>query len=215
MSPFWPMSSRRPRRGLIKEAPALAARIACAAEKHKVTLTLIPSFANRRVALSPSRVSGHLTTTLGAILEYSRPSRSMPSVSWLVTSAETGPWTISQMAAICCLKSTPPSLAISEGLVVTPSAIPNEAPSRISFRFAVSRKNFIITSCLHVAASCRLGHGTTLRLVCIINLVPQDADAFHLNFDNIPVLHPRNPCGGSCRNEVPRVKRHNRCYIPY
>src|SRR5919202_3114476 len=117
--------------------------MACAAEKQRVTLTLMPSEVSRRVAFSPSRVSGHLTTTLGAIPAYSRPSRSMPSASRLVTSAETSPRTISQMAATCARKSAAPSLATSEGLVVTPSTTPSAAPSRISFRFAVSRKNFI------------------------------------------------------------------------
>jgi len=37
-------------------------------------------------------------------------------------------------------------LAISEGLVVTPSTIPQAAPFRNSSRFAVSRKNFIFVS---------------------------------------------------------------------
>ena len=144
--PFSPISSSRPRKGLIKEAPAFAAMIACAAEKHNVTFTLIPSPDNARVAFRPARVSGHFMTTFGAIFEYSCPSRSMPSVSSLVHSADTGPLTISQIAAMCSLKSTLPSLEISEGLVVTPSAIPKDTASRISSRLAVSRKNFIKTS---------------------------------------------------------------------
>ena len=115
----------------MKLAPAFAARMACAAEKQRVTLTLIPSSLRTRVAFRPSRVSGHLTTTLGAIFAYSRPSRIIPSASSLVHSAEIGPATISQMAAMCCLKSTLPSLAIRLGFVVTPSASPSAAPSRI------------------------------------------------------------------------------------
>jgi hypothetical protein len=55
----------------MKEAPAFAARMACAAEKHKVTFTLIPSLDNARVAFKPARVSGHFMTTFGAIFEYS------------------------------------------------------------------------------------------------------------------------------------------------
>src|SRR6267142_3559558 len=156
INPFWPISSRRPRNGLIKDAPALAAKIACAAEKQSVTFTLIPSRDNCCVAFSPSRVRGHFTTTFGAIFEYSRPSRNMPSVSRLVTSAETGPCTISQIAAMCCLKSTPPSLAMRDGLVVTPSARPNELASRISFRLAVSIKNFIKTSPAPKCGACQL-----------------------------------------------------------
>src|ERR1043165_342603 len=117
--------------------------MACAAEKQSVTLTRMPSEVSCRVAFSPSGVSGHLTTTFLAMPAYSRPSRSIPSVSRLVTSAETSPSTISQMAATCARKSTPPSLATSEGFVVTPSTKPSAAPSRISSRFAVSRKNFI------------------------------------------------------------------------
>ena len=41
--PSWPMSSRRPTKGDTKAAPAFAARIACPAEKHKVTFTFVPS----------------------------------------------------------------------------------------------------------------------------------------------------------------------------
>ena len=63
---------------------------------------------------------------------YWRPSLSMPSLSRLVTSAETSPVTKSQMAATCCLKSTPPSFATREGFVVTPSTKPSAEPSRIS-----------------------------------------------------------------------------------
>src|SRR5689334_17035947 len=44
---------------------------------------------------------------------------------------------------MCCLKSTLPSFEINVGFVVTPSARPNDAASRISFKFAVSRKNFM------------------------------------------------------------------------
>jgi hypothetical protein len=120
--------------------------IACAAEKQSVTFTLMPSLDNARVAFSPARVSGHFMTTFGAIFEYSWPSRSIPSVSSLVHSADTGPLTISQIAAMCSSNSTLPSFAINEGLVVTPSAIPKAAASRISLRLALSRKNFIKTS---------------------------------------------------------------------
>jgi len=55
-------------------------------------------------------------------------------------SALIGPSTIEQISAMTCLKSLP-SLAISEGLVVTPSTTPRFAASRISFTSAVSKKN--------------------------------------------------------------------------
>src|ERR1041384_5805400 len=197
--PFSPMSSKRPRNGLMNAAPAFAATIACAGEKHKVTFTLIPSSVNCRVALRPSRVSGHLTTTFGAIFAYSSPSRTMPSLSWLVTSAETGPWTISQIAAMCFLKSTSPSFAISDGFVVTPSASPSDAPSRISFKFAVSRKNFI----------------ARLLSCGIHNLVAENADPVHFYFDCIAVLHAGNARGRSGRNQVARIQCHDLRDVSY
>ena len=43
----------------MKEAPALAAQTACAAEKQSVTFTLIPSSSRMRVASKPAVVSGH------------------------------------------------------------------------------------------------------------------------------------------------------------
>jgi hypothetical protein len=58
-----PMSSGLPTNGLTINAPALAAMIAYAAEKHSVTLTRIPSLLSAEVVLMPSRVSGHFTTT--------------------------------------------------------------------------------------------------------------------------------------------------------
>src|SRR5687768_13435486 len=206
------MSSRRPRNGLINDAPAFAATIACAAEKQRVTFTRIPSSDRCRVAFNPSRVSGHLITTFGAIFEYSRPSRTIPSLSWLVTSAETGPWTISQIAAMCCLKSTFPSFAIREGLVVTPSARPNAAPSRISLRFAVSRKNFIAKN-----SSQKMPHQThrSLTGVWIKNLITQHADACYFNFNRIAVPHSRNARWRSCCNQVAGIQSHDLRDVPY
>jgi hypothetical protein len=124
----------------------LAAKIAWAAEKQWVTLTLMPSSVNLFVAFNPSLVRGHLTTTFDAVREYSRPSRSMPSRSRLVTSADTSLCTISQIIAIYYLKSTLPSLAINEEFVVTPLITPSSAASRISFRLAISIKISSLTS---------------------------------------------------------------------
>src|SRR5947209_18273794 len=94
------------------------------------------------------------------------------------------------MAAMCCLKSTPPSFATREGLVVTPSAMPSDAASRISLRFAVSIKNFISTSfvlyeqIIGAATSKHTLHerkGSNHRL----NRVVKHAHAFNLYFDHI------------------------------
>ena len=140
--PSWLMSSRRPTKGEMKAAPALAASNAWEGEKHRVTLTLVPPWLSARQALRPSHVSGTLTATFGAISASARPSESMVSASVAVTSALTGPDTMSQMLRITSKKS-PPDLAISEGLVVTPSSSPVAERSSISAMSAVSTKNFM------------------------------------------------------------------------
>src|SRR4029077_4445884 len=66
----------------------------------------------------------------------------MPSRSVAVTSTLTGPFTVLQISRIPSLNGRP-SLATSDGFVVTPSRTPIAWPSRISLMFAVSRKNFI------------------------------------------------------------------------
>ena len=91
--PSWPMSSSRPMNGEMKVAPALAASSAWLAEKHSVTLTIVPSPVSALQALRPSQVSGTLTVTFLAILASARPSLSMPSRSVAATSALTGPGT--------------------------------------------------------------------------------------------------------------------------
>src|SRR5690606_11669408 len=70
-----------------------------------------------------------------------RPPRTMPSASRDTTSALTSPSTMSQISRICSSMGLP-SRAISDGLVVTPSTIPQAAPAFRSSRLAVSRKNF-------------------------------------------------------------------------
>ena len=126
----------------MKAAPAFAASNAWEGEKQRVTLTLVPPWLSARQALSPSQVSGTLTATLGAMAASVRPSESMVSASVAVTSALTGPGTMSQMFRITSMKS-PPDLAMSEGLVVTPSSRPVAARSSISAVSAVSTKNFM------------------------------------------------------------------------
>ncbi len=128
--------------GEMNVAPALAASSAWLALKHSVTFTIAPPCVSVRQAFSPSHVSGTFTATLGAIFARWRPSATMPSASSAITSALTGPSTMAQISLTVCLKS-PPALATSVGLVVTPSRSPIAASSRISARSAVSAKNFM------------------------------------------------------------------------
>ena len=126
----------------MKVAPALAASSAWAAEKHKVTFTIVPSSESALQTCSPSGVSGTLTVTLGAILASLRPSASIGSYSVAATSALTGPGTIAQISATTSMKLRP-LLATSDGLVVTPSTRPVAARSLMSATSAVSMKNFM------------------------------------------------------------------------
>src|SRR5262245_54762528 len=96
-------------------------------------------------ALSPSLVSGHFTTALGATCASSSPSLTMPSKSVATTSRLTSPGTIEQISSTSG-RNGRFSLAISEGLVVTPSTTPSATPSLISLTLAVSRKIFIEAS---------------------------------------------------------------------
>src|SRR2546429_232911 len=136
------MSSSRPTKGLTHQAPALAARRAWLGEKHSVTLTLVPSEASALQAFKPSGISGTLTTMFLWILARSLPSLIIASASTLTTSALTGPSTIEQISWRRSLKLRP-SLATSEGLVVTPSRMPQLAASLISFVLPVSKKIII------------------------------------------------------------------------
>src|SRR5215470_8209586 len=97
-------------------------------------------------ALSPSLVSGHLTTALGAIWASSSPSFTMPSKSVATTSRLTSPGTIEQISSTRG-RNGRFSLAMREGLVVTPSTTPMATPSLISLTFAVSRKIFMLPPC--------------------------------------------------------------------
>src|SRR5262245_4137530 len=96
-------------------------------------------------ALSPSLVSGHFTTALGATCASSSPSLTMPSKSVATTSRLTSPGTIEQISSTSG-RNGRFSFAISEGLVVTPSTTPSATPSLISLTLAVSRKIFIAAS---------------------------------------------------------------------
>ena len=77
--PLKPTSSSRPTNGEMKLAPALAAISACAAEKHRVTLTIVPSLVSALHVFRPAGVSGTLIAILSAILRSTSASRIMPS----------------------------------------------------------------------------------------------------------------------------------------
>ena len=141
------MSSSRPKKGETYVAPALAASSAWLAEKTRVTLVLIPSFARTFTAFKPSTVMGIFTTMFLWIAAISLPSRIMPSASVVVafTSPLIGPSTIWVISRITSLKSRP-SLAIRDGLVVTPQITPMSSAFLISSTFAVSTKKRIFIS---------------------------------------------------------------------
>src|SRR5437879_3837045 len=126
----------------MKAAPALAASSAWAAEKTSVTFTRCPRPVRLRVAFRPSGVIGHLTTTFRCRRASRSPSSTMPDASVLTTSALMGPSTIEQISRSTLSKSRP-VFATSEGLVVTPSRIPQLCASRSSATSAVSMKRFM------------------------------------------------------------------------
>ena len=124
------MSSKRPMKGEINDAPAFAANNAWFAEKQRVTFTMCPSDDSVLHAFNPSHVRGTLTAMLGAISTNLRPSAIMVSASVDVTSALTGPDTIAQISFVTSMMSRPDFL-IRDGLVVTPSTMPKSFNSRI------------------------------------------------------------------------------------
>ena len=124
------MSSKRPMKGEINDAPAFAASNAWFAEKQRVTFTMCPSDDSVLHAFKPSHVRGTLTAMLGAISTNLRPSAIMVSASVDVTSALTGPDTIAQISFVTSMMSRPDFL-IRDGLVVTPSTMPKSFNSRI------------------------------------------------------------------------------------
>src|ERR1051325_7702884 len=140
--PTAPMSSSRPRNGLMYVAPAFAESSACGAEKHSVWLQRMPLPERYFTALRPSFVSGHFTTAFFATCASSSPSLIMPSKSVATTSRLTSPGTMLQISSTSG-RNGRFSLAMSDGFVVTPSTTPMATPSLISETFAVSRKIFI------------------------------------------------------------------------
>src|SRR6185437_3750019 len=101
-----------------------------------------------------------------------------------VTSALTGPGTIEQISRIASLKSRP-ALAISEGLVVTPSTMPVDARSRISAMSAVSTKNFMPL----FLSPPRLFDRVARRFSSLNSSRDGGAIAFSLGLYRMPVTH--------------------------
>ena len=128
--------------GDMNVAPAFAANKACVAEKHKVTFIIIFLSDNALHASKPDHVRGTFIATFFAILLRTNPSSIIPSAFVAVTSALTGPDVIEQISLITSLKSLP-DFAIIEGLVVTPSTIPDFVNSVMASISALSIKNFI------------------------------------------------------------------------
>ena len=141
--PSRPISSSRPTKGEMNFAPALAASKACPAVKHKVTLTSVPASLSARQVISPSRVNGTFTVTLGAMAASFWPSVSIVLKSVAVTSALTGPSTRLQISAIVS-RMLRPDLAIKDGFVVIPSTNPVSQSAVISPISALSRKIFML-----------------------------------------------------------------------
>ena len=123
-------------------APALAAKRAWFALKHRVTLTIFPSPDKILQAFKPSHVSGSLTVMLEAMSASLRPSAIMSSAFVATTSALTGPETKSQISLVTSMISRP-DFMIKDGLVVTPSTMPKSFNSAIASISAVSTKNFM------------------------------------------------------------------------
>src|SRR5262245_18031615 len=94
-------------------------------------------------ACSPCEVVGSFTTTWSDHWADSRASRIIPSVSCAVTSTDTCPGTRATISMIAEWRSRCFACATNEGLVVIPLTTPQEAASRISSIFAVSRKRRI------------------------------------------------------------------------
>src|SRR5580700_4589381 len=202
------ISSRRPRKGLTKYAPALATIRACGAENTSVMLTRMCSLERMLSARTPSGIVGILTMTLGCHVAISRASRRMPAVSVDTTSALTTPsFKILAISRMCSRKGRF-SLATSVGLVVTPSITPSDIPCWISSRFAVSRKNFIFIASLIGTAACAAGRAP-LRSICAIHSrISQRADSGNHDFHHVAGLHRADACRRAGGNHVARQQGH-------
>src|SRR3954451_8047775 len=105
-------------------------------------LTGMPSSVSAFVAARPSLLNGTLTVTCSCRSRSALPSSIIPPTSCETTSAETGPRTSSQIRWMIS-PGSPSSLASSEGLVVAPERMPQEAISSTSATEPVSMKSLI------------------------------------------------------------------------
>ncbi len=115
---------------------------ACAALKFRVALIFMPSALRTSIALIPSSITGIFTTMFSCIPAMRLASSIISGAIVLPTSTLIGPSTIEHISLTTSRKGLPVA-AICDGLVVTPSRIPQEPASLISSTFAVSMKNFI------------------------------------------------------------------------
>src|SRR6266567_1749123 len=107
----------------------------------RVVLIFTPSEERALIALRPSVVIWIFTTTFLWSFASWRPCLINSSAWVVVTSSEIGPSTRARMSWMIS-DHLRPVFATSVGFVVTPSRTPQEAASRISSMFAVSRKIF-------------------------------------------------------------------------
>src|SRR5512135_2416211 len=209
VKPSEEISSRRPRNGLTKYAPALATIRACGAENISVILTRICSFDRMLSARTPSGIMGILTMTLGCQVEISRASRRIPGVSVDTTSALTTPSFKILAISRMCSRKVRFSLAISVGLVVTPSITPRDIPCRISSRFAVSRKNFMFVTSCDRPTNTSAGRTPQGSNRAIHSGISQCADSGNHDFHHVSGLHGADTRRRARRNHVARQKRHD------
>src|SRR5579863_9879486 len=203
------ISSRRPRNGLTKYAPALATIRACGAENTSVMLTRTCSLERMLRARTPSGIVGILSMTLGCHVAISRASRRMPAVSVDTTSALTTPsFRILAISRMCSRKGRF-SLATSVGLVVTPSITPSDIPCRISSRFAVSRKNFMFVASLKRTAASAAGRAPQGSVRGVHSRISQRADSGNHHFHHVAGLHGADPRRRARGNHVARQQRHD------
>src|SRR3989442_6193723 len=107
----------------------------------RVVLIFTPSEERALIALRPSVVIWIFTTTFLWSFASWRPCLIISSAWVVVTSSEIGPSTRARMSWMIS-DHLRPVFATSVGFVVTPSRTPQDAASRISSMFAVSRNIF-------------------------------------------------------------------------
>ena len=125
-------------------------------------------------ALRPSSHIGSFITIFLCIAARGRASSTILSASSEITSAETGPSTISVISFTTCLKS----FAIREGFVVTPQIMPISLARLMSSTLAVSIKSFIgtpsrLTGLSIIFLRITATHKSRIPLLTIIQIIHQ------------------------------------------